>query len=106
MEEEAQEQQNNMSRVPPHLRKYAFKKGVSGNPGGRPEGSISMKNFAKRYLESMPEEDRIEFMNGLDPKTIWEMAEGKPKQDTDITTNGESIGPVLVKFIDDKPKND
>lgn len=80
--DDAQEQLQN-SKVPPQLRKYVFKKGVSGNPGGRPVGSKSMKTFALEYLEAMPEEDRIDFLNGLDPKTIWEMAEGKAKQDID-----------------------
>ena len=84
MEEEADEQPNN-SKVPPQLRKYVFKKGVSGNPGGRPEGAVSMKTYAKKYLESLPEEDRVEFLNSVDHKTIWEMAEGKAKQDLDIS---------------------
>ncbi len=92
MDEDPQEQLNN-SKVPPQLRKYAFKKGVSGNPGGRPEGAVSMKTFAKNYLESMPEEDRIEFLNGLDPKVIWEMSEGKAKQDVELS------GEVTSKII-------
>ncbi len=84
---------NTNSKAPPQLRKYLFKKGVSGNPGGRPAGSVSMKTFAKNYLETMPEEDRIEFMNGLDPKVIWEMAEGKAKQDLDI--QGELTSKII-----------
>lgn len=82
--EEAEQQQNN-SKVPPQLRKYVFKKGVSGNPGGRPEGAVSMKTYARKYLESMPEEDRVDFLNSVDPKITWEMAEGKPKQDVEVS---------------------
>lgn len=82
--EEAQEQQEN-SKVPPQLRKYVFKQGVSGNPGGRPRGSVSMKTFAQNYLLAMPEKDRIDFLNTLDPKTIWEMSEGKAKQDMEAS---------------------
>lgn len=100
--EDAQEQPNN-SKVPPHLRKYTFKKGVSGNPGGRPVGSKSMKTFALEYLESMPEEDRIEFLNGLDPKTIWEMAEGKAKQDNDITSGGKPLTITVMNYGDNDP---
>ena len=90
--EEAQEQLQN-SKVPPQLRKYVFKKGISGNPGGRPVGSKSMKQYAKEYLEAMDEEDRLEFLNSIDHKTIWEMSEGKAKQDLDV--KGEIISKVI-----------
>ena len=86
-------EQQEYSKVPKQLRKYAFKKGISGNPDGRPKGAVSMKEYAKRYLEVMPEEDRVEFMNSLDPKIIWEMAEGKPKQDMDI--QGEMTSKII-----------
>lgn len=89
--EDTQEQQNN--RAPAHLQKYLFKKGVSGNPGGRPIGSKSMKTYAREYLENMDEDDRIAFLNSLDPKTIWEMSEGKAKQDMDI--KGEVVSKVI-----------
>ena len=52
--------------------------------GGRPKGSKSMKTYAKEYLESMSEEDRAEFLNSVDHKTIWEMSEGKAKQDLNV----------------------
>lgn len=90
--EEAGEQLEN-SKVPKQLRKYVFKKGVSGNPDGRPKGAISMKEYAKRYLEAMPEQDRVEFLNSVDPKVTWEMAEGKPKQDMELS------GEVKAKII-------
>lgn len=92
MEENAQEQQN-ISKVPPHLRKFVFKKGVSGNPGGRPVGSKSMKTYAKEYLENMDEDDRVEFLNAIDPKIVWEMSEGKAKQDLDI--QGEITSKII-----------
>lgn len=91
MEENAQEQGNN--RVPLAIRKYVFKPGQSGNPGGRPKGSKSMKTYAKEYLESMSEEDRIAFLNSVDHKTIWEMSEGKAKQDMELS------GEVTSKII-------
>lgn len=83
MEENAQEQQE-YSKVPPHLRKFVFKKGVSGNPGGRPLGAKSLKTFAREYLENMDEDERVAYLNSIDPKIVWEMAEGKAKQDMDI----------------------
>lgn len=94
MEDEAQESpDNSYDKVPKQLRKYVFKAGNCANPGGRPKGSKSMKTWAREYLEAMPEEDRVDFMNSIDHKTIWEMSEGKPKQDLDI--QGEIVSKVI-----------
>jgi hypothetical protein len=38
-------------------------------------------------------------MEGIPKEVIWKMAEGNPKQDTDVTSNGETV-PILVKFVD------
>ena len=106
MEEDLQRENND--RVPKNLQPHVYKKGQSGNPNGRPKGSISLKQYAKRMLEQMTPEEREEYMEGLPKDFIWQMAEGKPDSKTDVTTNGESITPVLVKFIDEptKPNND
>lgn len=93
MEEELTQEQQDNSKVPPQLKKFAFKKGVSGNPGGRPVGSKSMKAYAKEYLENMGEDDRLEFLNNIDPKIVWEMSEGKAKQDLDVS------GEITSKII-------
>jgi hypothetical protein len=42
-------------------------------------------------LYEMNDEEKMEFLKGLDKKTIWEMTEGKPDVKTDITSKGESI---------------
>lgn len=62
------------------LAPYQFKKGQSGNPGGRKPGK-SLKEYAKEMIASMTDEERQEYLHGIDKKTIWEMSEGKPKQD-------------------------
>lgn len=82
--EETQEQTNNS-------RPWLFQPGQSGNPGGRPKGSKSLKTYAQEMLRDMDEAERLEFLKGLDKKVIWEMAEGKPdtksevKGDLDLT---------------------
>lgn len=65
------------------LAPYHFKKGQSGNPGGRPPGP-SLKERAKIMLASMTDEEAQDYLHGIDKRTIWEMAEGKAKQDMDI----------------------
>lgn len=62
------------------LKQYQFQKGQSGNPNGAPKGK-RLKTFALELLEKMSDEDKAEFLKTLDPKTVWEMAEGKAKQD-------------------------
>lgn len=66
-----------------NLAPYMFKKGQSGNPAGRPPGK-SLKERAKAMLNAMTPEEEQAFLEGIDKKTIWEMAEGKPKQDMDV----------------------
>lgn len=68
-----------------HLKPWQFKPGQSGNPEGRPKGSVSLKEYARKMLYEMSEPERMEFLRGVDKKTIWEMAEGKPKQDVEAT---------------------
>lgn len=103
MEEELKEQRKEQ------IKPWQFKKGQSGNPFGRPPGK-SLKERTKAMLNAMTEEEEQEFLEGLDKRVVWEMAEGKPEAKTDITSKGESIQQVLVKFLngntDETIKND
>lgn len=74
-----------------YIKGYQFVKGQSGNPGGRPKGAKSLKTFAREYLEMLPDEEKLEFMKALPEELVFRMAEGNPKQDTDITTAGRPI---------------
>lgn len=64
-----------------HLKPWQFKKGQSGNPTGKAKGTISLKVFAKNYIQGLTDEEKLEFLEGIDKKTVWEMSEGKAKQD-------------------------
>ena len=79
---------------------WQFKKGNPGGPG-RPAG-ITLKQYAREFLAKMTDDERQDFMDGLAKDTIWKMAEGNPATETDITTKGEALTPLLVQFIDDK----
>ena len=69
---------------------WLWKKGQSGNIMGRPKGK-TMKEYAKEYLERMTDDERDEWLEGINKDKVWEMAEGKARQDTDITSNGKTI---------------
>jgi hypothetical protein len=70
-----------------NLKPFQFKPGQSGNPGGRPKGSKSLKTYVKEMLQSMTDEEKLEFLKGMDKKVIWEMGEDKPKQGTELSGN-------------------
>ena len=67
-----------------HLKPWQFQPGKSGNPSGKKPGTKSLKTYAMEMLRDMTDEQKLEYLKGLDKDKIWEMGEGKAKQDMDI----------------------
>ena len=98
MDEETQEQTNN--------RPWLYKKGQSGNPGGRPKGSKSMKTWVKERLETMTDDEREDFLVGLNRETIWKLAEGNPATNADITSGGKPIVMLAPEIVEKNTLNE
>lgn len=75
-----------------------FKSGAEwrGNAKGRPKGQ-TMKEFAREFLSNMTPEDKKAWLARLPEEIVWRMAEGNPKQDTDITSGGASLAPLSIE---------
>lgn len=74
-----------------HLRPWQYKKGQSGNPHGRPVGAKSMKTYLKERFEGMTDDERETFLEGIDKKVLFEMAEGKAAQDSTLALKGNVV---------------
>ena len=68
------------------LKPTQWKKGQSGNPKGKKPGK-SMKTFLKERFERMTPQQRIEFLNRIEPDVAWKMAEGNPKTEVEADLN-------------------
>lgn len=94
MDEDSEKQVENRHQ---HLAPWQYKKGQSGNVGGRPKGAVSMKTYIKNKLACMTPEEREEFLEGIDKKVLWEMAEGKAESRTEVT--GKDGGAIEHKIV-------
>jgi hypothetical protein len=91
---------------PKQLAKYVWKKGQSGNPNGRPPGK-TLKEFAREYLMSLPDDEKVDYLASLPADIVWKMAEGNPANNTDLTTGGQPIvaGFNFIKNGDNNTNN-
>jgi len=61
-----------------------FIEGTSGNPNGRPKGSLSITTTIKKYYETHPEEFEVLCKELREDrsmrKLLWNYIDGKPKE--------------------------
>ena len=82
------DKQRNKQRNSPWLKKYSWKPGQSGNLRGRPVGK-TVKEWAREFLKSLPDEKKLEFLKEISPDIVWKMAEGNPADEVMIGQNPE-----------------
>src|SRR3989344_6047 len=76
-------------------RPWLWKKGQSGNLKGRPKGK-TMKEYIKEYLSKMNDEERDEWLEGINKIELFKMGAGMPRQDTNMEV---SLPTTLIELI-------
>lgn len=70
---------------------------IKGNPGGgRPKGSISIKDKIRQYLEDNPQnvDEIVQYFVKNNRELMWQMLEGRPQQD--VTSGGKELPTPLL----------
>lgn len=81
-----------------HLREYQFKPGQSGNPSGRPKGTL--KDYAREKFIAMSTVEKDAYLASIPKLERWKMVEGSPDSKTDVTSGGKPLAINLVSFDD------
>lgn len=70
-----------------------FKPGESGNPLGKPPGTLSIKSRVRAALEKDPDAmtNFVKHFTHKNRELAWQMLEGKPKQENEVTVDKEGI---------------
>lgn len=76
---------------PEQLKPYSFKPGQSGNPSGRPKGTL--KDYMRKRFMEMSEEEKEEFLKDVPKGEKWRMAEGNPAQEQEVK------GELIIKLV-------
>ena len=60
-----------------------FQKWQSGNPNGRPQWD-TLKEYARKWIMSLPDEEKKQKLAELPFEIVWKMSEGNPHSTNDV----------------------
>ena len=86
------------TEVKQKFRPQTWVKGQSGNPAGRPKGSVSIKDKVRQYLEANPEEvgKIVEHFVKENRELMWQMLE-------DLTLGQNPELPFIINIQKNEP---
>jgi len=80
--------------LPPEVKERGFKKGVSGNPAGRPKGSRNKLTLMKLVAEEAIRDENFDKMRAVADKVINDALEGNQEMMKLVWNSLVSKGPV------------